>query len=102
MPTNPLEGLGLPPDLEHIDQVSREQWSRVIAKSFQVAWPVDVLRMIVAHGEQKFIAKARIALAKQDLRKGDYAAIFHQLRLAAGPGPWQNGIKPTFVEDRVH
>ena len=85
----------LPPDIEHLDRVSREQWSLVMARVFLAAWSKDLLRDIIAGGEQRFIATARKACRQQAMRAGDYGRIFQILRMHAGRGPWQRGLGPT-------
>jgi hypothetical protein len=69
--------------LEHLDQVTRYQWSKAIAYTFITMKPTEVMIAIAAGGFELFLSRAHPVYAAHQLQREDYQRAFNWIKQAA-------------------
>jgi hypothetical protein len=70
----------LTPDLERLDQISREHWSVIAALSVKISMSRAALLELLARGADEFERIARREFDAQDFHQEDYQRMFEVLR----------------------
>lgn len=74
-------------NLDDIDNLSRQQWSVVVANALMKAWERDTVDAVIAGGRDEWIRVGRLSLADQDLKRDDLSRIFDMICLRHGKVP---------------